>query len=153
MTGFGIFSAQRAFLRCFTTFSVSSLRQGMVFLHQGKYCEVVSFRQLKQGRGSSSIQLEYMDLMSRKVFTQNYPINSKVEKVDLERHNALVQYVDEDAKELIVSDHNFEDKSIDLSLIGQAHQFLSPGDEIQVYYHSDNIVKVTIPNHILSKAK
>eukprot|EP00375_Theileria_parva_P003476 XP_766158.1 hypothetical protein [Theileria parva strain Muguga] len=30
MVGFMIFSAQRAFVRCFTTFSTSSLRQGMV---------------------------------------------------------------------------------------------------------------------------
>lgn len=125
----------------------------MVFLHQGKYCEVVSFRQMKQGRGTSSIQVEYLDLSNKKVFTQNYPIGSKVEKVDLERRNGFVQYVDEDSKELVISDHNFEDKSVSLALVGPGYQHLAGGDEISLFYHGDVVVKVALPNHISSKLK
>ncbi|UVC49466.1 elongation factor [Theileria orientalis] len=139
--------------RLFASVSASSLKQGTIFLHQGKYCEVVSSRQMKQGRGSSSIQVEYLDLSNRKMFTQNYAVGSKVEKVDLEKKSGLVQYVDEESKNLVVSDHNFEDKVVDLELVGPGYELLTSGDEIQLFYHEESVVKVGLPNHILSKIK
>lgn len=137
----------------FASFSAGSLKAGMVFLHADKYCEVVSNRQVKQGRGSASIQLEYLDLSNKKQMTLNLPVGAKVEKVDLERHTNLFQYLDEDARDLVVSDQNFEDARIPAALVGDGAKLLEPGDEMQVFYHDHTIVKVGLPNSIVSRMK
>ncbi|CDR94831.1 elongation factor P, putative [Babesia bigemina] len=137
----------------------------MIFLHGGsalfhyiyyatdKYCEVVSNRQVKQGRGSASIQVEYIELSSKKQMTLNLPIGAKVEKIDVDRHGALVQYVDEDTREIVVSDQNFEDTRIPVSLVGDGAKLLEAGDELQVFYHDRTIVKVGLPNSVQSRLK
>ncbi|EDO05887.2 Elongation factor P (EF-P) KOW-like domain family protein [Babesia bovis T2Bo] len=139
--------------RCFTTFAGSSLKSGMIFLHDDKYCEVTSNRQVKQGRGSASLQVEYVELPSRKPMTINLPIGAKVDKIDLEKQGALVQYFDEDARELVVSDESFEEKRISASTIGDGVKLLEAGDELQLFYHDDTIVKVSLPNTITSRLK
>ncbi|GIX65375.1 elongation factor [Babesia caballi] len=139
--------------RQFSTFAGSSLKAGMVFIHGDKYCEVVSNRQVKQGRGSASIQLEYVELSSKKQMTLNLPIGAKVDKIDLDRQTALVQYLDDDARELVVSDQNYEDARIPAALVGEGAKLLEPGDELQVFYHDRTIVKVGLPNTVASRLK
>lgn len=139
--------------RGFASFAGSSLKAGMVFLHSDKYCEVISNRQVKQGRGSASIQLEYIDLSSKKQMTLNLPIGAKVEKVDLERQTNLFQYLDEDSRELVVSDHNFEESRIPMALASDGAKLLEPGDELQIFYHDRTIVKIGLPNNITSRMK
>lgn len=125
----------------------------MIFLHGDKYCEVVSNRQVKQGRGSASLQLEYIDLSNKKQMTLNLPIGAKVEKIDLDLQTTLVQYLDEDARELVVSDQNFEDMRVPVGLIGKGAKLLGAGDELQLFYHERTIVKVGLPNTIVSRMK
>ncbi|KAK1936221.1 putative elongation factor P [Babesia divergens] len=122
-------------------------------LFPDRYCEVVSNRQVKQGRGSASIQLEYIDLSNKKQMTLNLPIGAKVEKIDLDRQTTLVQYLDEDARELVVSDQNFEDMRVPVGLIGEGAKLLEAGDELQLFYHERTIVKVGLPNTIVSRMK
>ncbi|ORM39685.1 uncharacterized protein BXIN_0272 [Babesia sp. Xinjiang] len=122
-------------------------------LNIDKYCEVVSNRQVKQGRGSASLQVEYIEFPSRKPMTLNLPIGAKVDKIDLEKQGALVQYLDSDARELVVSDHNFEEKRIPALIVGDGAKLLEAGDEIQLFYHNETIVKVSLPNTITSRLK
>ncbi|GFE55593.1 elongation factor [Babesia ovis] len=85
--------------------------------------------------------------------TLNLPIGAKVDKVELEKHSALVQYLDEDARELVVSDQNFEEKRIPSSIIGDGVKLLEAGDELQLFYHNETIVKISLPNTINSRLK
>ncbi|GBE60014.1 elongation factor [Babesia ovata] len=146
-------SIRRGTGRHFSSFSGSSLKAGMIFLHGDKYCEVISNRQVKQGRGSASIQVEYVELSSKKQMTLNLPIGAKVDKIDVDRQSALVQYLDEDTREIVVSDQNYEDTRIPAGLVGDGAKLLEPGDELQVFYHDRTIVKVGLPNNVQSKLK
>ncbi|KAK2195683.1 bifunctional RNA recognition motif domain/Protein of unknown function DUF1764 [Babesia duncani] len=116
-----------------------------------KYCEVISQRQIKQGRGAASIQLEYLDLGCNKPYTLSFASGTRVEKIEFEKHTGLVQYIDENTKNLIITDHNFEDRMIPLSLIGSGVDDLEAGDEINLFMHQDQVIKVTMSHNRKSK--
>ncbi|EKX72117.1 signal peptide containing protein [Theileria equi strain WA] len=80
-------------------------------------------------------------------------ILTSVTEIDLEKTVALFQYYDEDTKCAIVSDQNFEDKSIPMSLIGCSQDHLVAGDELNLHCHEDAIVKITLPTSVLSRIK
>lgn len=80
-------------------------------------------------------------------------IHSDITEIDLEKTVALFQYYDEDTKCAIVSDQNFEDKSIPMSLIGCSQDHLVAGDELNLHCHEDAIVKITLPTSVLSRIK
>eukprot|EP00386_Alphamonas_edax_P009308 GDKI01030652.1.p2 GENE.GDKI01030652.1~~GDKI01030652.1.p2 ORF type:complete len:138 (+),score=54.11 GDKI01030652.1:201-614(+) len=118
-----------------------------------KYCEVTEYRCIKQARGGAYAGIEYIELSQQKPGHAKFGASAKVNKVEGERLQCNVLFVDKEANKVMVADESFDQIEVPLNLLAGAEEFLEPGTPIGVLKWEDDIVKIHLPANILSKLK
>jgi len=140
--------------RYFANITASDLRQGMVFLENGIYCEVNSYRPVKQGRGAASANITYTELPNGKQKEASKAASGKVNKVELDKEFFEFLYID--GAEICLADKDFNEKRVSMDYVKP--EFASnlkdaSGVRVTAFKDKDTIVKLSFPVDITAKKK
>eukprot|EP00747_Dinoflagellata_sp_TGD_P164940 gnl/TRDRNA2_/TRDRNA2_185591_c0_seq1.p1 gnl/TRDRNA2_/TRDRNA2_185591_c0~~gnl/TRDRNA2_/TRDRNA2_185591_c0_seq1.p1 ORF type:complete len:176 (-),score=43.26 gnl/TRDRNA2_/TRDRNA2_185591_c0_seq1:337-864(-) len=98
----GIFSASALRLSSSEPVEASNLRKGMVFLHEGKYCEVTQWENNKKGRGAQSYSITYDSLETGKSHVLRFGASGKATVITPDKVTHEVLYVEGEAQKMVV---------------------------------------------------
>uniref|UniRef100_A0A0G4HFX4 Translation elongation factor P/YeiP central domain-containing protein n=1 Tax=Chromera velia CCMP2878 TaxID=1169474 RepID=A0A0G4HFX4_9ALVE len=140
-------------LRHFATINASDAREGTIIKHGGRYLEVTEFKTVKQARSASSTSLKFIDIAARKTGTLKFPASGKVDKVEAEKIGVTFLYIDKERNVGVVADEHFDQIEFDLALVGDAADLLEPDQQMQVFLHNDEVIKITLPHPVLMKLR
>eukprot|EP00396_MALV-II-16_sp_LP-1_P000227 gene227-53_t len=130
----------RQALRAFAGTPASSLRQGHIFKAKDGYHEVISFKQVKQGRMAVQYGIESKELSSGKLHQTKYGEGGNVQLVETTKYEMLVLYSDDN--NLVVADADYNEENVPLSMIPQAYARVianlgEEGQEVKLVLHKD----------------
>mmetsp|Transcript_33035 Transcript_33035/g.60579 ORF Transcript_33035/g.60579 Transcript_33035/m.60579 type:complete len:165 (+) Transcript_33035:80-574(+) len=123
-----------------TPITSGDARKGMVIYLDGRYLEVNDWWQTGQGRQTRGHQINYEECDTGKTGTVKLP--TKLTRVECDREELEVMYVDSDAKKVVLADENYNEVELDVS------RFLTgtptDGQKVLLWKDDDTIVKVHV---------
>lgn len=140
--------------RAFANITASDLRQGMIFLHDDKYCEVKDYRPVKQGRGAASANITYIELPNGRQKETSKAATGKVVQIELEKYQYQLMYVDE--TEIVVADADFNEIRISLDFVNKDFiPALKTAENVRVtaFKDKETVVKLGFPPEITVSAR
>eukprot|EP00922_Rhytidocystis_sp_ex-Travisia-forbesii_P071921 GHVS01107318.1.p1 GENE.GHVS01107318.1~~GHVS01107318.1.p1 ORF type:complete len:160 (-),score=20.62 GHVS01107318.1:847-1326(-) len=96
-------------LRPFAAIAPADLKNGVYFIYNGHYCEAKECRLVKQGRGAVSTAVDYYDLSDKKLVTQKFHQNMRVERIDVLKSTVQIMNVEPHARRIISIDDNLDE--------------------------------------------
>ena len=109
--------------------SANDIKVGNVISLDNKYLVILKTMHTQPGKGGAYIQLEMKDIKTGTKMNHRFRSTESVEKIRLDQQR--YQFLYEEGNFLVLMDQeNFEQKSVDKSLVGEQLPFLKEGMEI-----------------------
>merc|ERR1719401_425195 len=121
--------------------SVSDIRKGMIFLHEGKYVECEEWQPSKTGRGSQSYKVAFKDLETGKPGDTKFGGVGKVTRIEPDKFVLMVSYVDSDEKKVVLADEDYNEVELPLSRFDKAP---GEGAKVVMWKDDDALVKLQV---------
>ena len=121
--------------------SVTELRKGAVFKHNGDPLQVTKYLHKKLGRGKASIRIKAKNLRTGATLDTVFNSGAKVEEAEVVKKS--VQFLYQDGKQLYFTDSETEDK---LSLaMSDSGKFLAKNIEAKLLSFEDEPLSIELP--------
>lgn len=129
--------------------SVTELRAGAVFRHDGDPLQVTKYLHKKVGRGKANIRIKAKNLKTGATLDTVFSSGTKVEEAEVVKES--VRFLYQDGKELHFKGLETGDKvSLPMSDIGN---FLSKNTEVKILIFEDEPLSVELPSTVELKVK
>lgn len=128
--------------------SVTQLRAGRTFKHEGKLYQVLEYRHTKMGRGQATIRVRVRDLERDAVVEKTFNSGAKVEPIETQVRS--LQYLYRDDKDgYFMETKNFEQFSIPTKIFGDKLGFLREGKEVKILFAEGSPLSFELPNSLV----
>jgi elongation factor P len=128
--------------------STSDFRKGVKILIDGKphLMEACEFR--KPGKGQAIYKTKLRNLIDNTLLDRTYKSDDSVEEADVRESKG--SFLFKDKTSFVFMDANtYEQHNLSPEAVGEEHKFLVEGTECGMLYWNDQLIGVTIPNHMV----
>ncbi len=122
--------------------STSDIRKGMCIDHNNDIYAIVEFLHVKPGKGAAFVRTKLKSLTNGRVIDNTFPAGHKIKEVRVERRKFQYLYPD-DMGLNFMDNETYDQVSIQEKMIDNA-QFLKEGMEIEILFHAEKEVPLTI---------
>ena len=130
-------------------FSASDLRKGLKIEIDGQPYVITEFTFTKPGKGQALYTCKMRNMITGTTMTKTYRSVDKIDKPNLEQQT--LQYSYQDGNEYIFMNDDYEQISISESVLGDAKYFLVEDISVDILFHNDKPIEVTLPNFIIKE--
>jgi elongation factor P len=124
--------------------SANDIKIGNVISHDNKYLVILKTMHTQPGKGGAYIQLEMKDIKTGTKMNHRFRSTEDVEKIRLDQQR--YQFLYEEGNFLVLMDQeNFEQKSVDKSLVGEQLPFLKEGMEVTLETYDNESLLIYLP--------
>jgi len=124
--------------------STSNFKNGMCIIHDGKMWIIVDFQHVKPGKGGAFVRTKLKELKSGRVVDTTFRAGEKFEDVRVETKRMQYLYNDGSTYHFMDTD-SYEQFELAVEFVGDAAQWLSDNDEVQVMYAGGEMMGVEPP--------
>ena len=128
------------------------IKVGNVLEHKGKKFNVLSTNTIKPGKGGAYIQVEMRDIKSGAKVNERFRTSENIEKLSVNEMLVTFLFVDDNFI-TVMNNENFEQSSLDKTLLSGNKDFLSDGIQLTVEIIGDEIVNIKLPKSIKVEVK
>ena len=124
--------------------SANDIKIGNVISHDNKYLVILKTMHTQPGKGGAYIQLEMKDIKTGTKMNHRFRSTEDVEKIRLDQQR--YQFLYEEGNFLVLMDQeNFEQKSVDKSLVGEQLPYLKEGMEVTLETYDNESLLIYLP--------
>ncbi|MCR9103056.1 MAG: elongation factor P [bacterium] len=129
--------------------TTSDIRKGMCIDFNNDIFTIIEFQHVKPGKGAAFVRTKIKSLTSGKVLDNTFSAGHKVDEVRVERRKFQYLYSD-DMGYHFMNNETYEQVALSDKIVEHAH-FLKEGMEVDVIYHADREVPLTMemPQYII----
>ena len=128
------------------------IKVGNVLEHKGKKFNVLSTNTIKPGKGGAYIQVEMRDIKSGTKVNERFRTSENIEKLSVNEMSVTFLFIDDNFI-TVMNNENFEQSSLDKSLLSGNKDFLSDGIQLTIEIIGDEIVNIKLPKSIVVEVK
>jgi len=127
--------------------NATEIRVGMILEYKDDLWEVLKTNHVKPGKGGAFAQVEMKSLNKNTKLNERFRSNETVEKASLEEVKFNFLYKDENDY-YFMNPQSFEQINLNKNIVGEKGKMLSENLEVNINFHNDNPLNITLPNHI-----
>ncbi|MBW6468311.1 MAG: elongation factor P [Anaerosomatales bacterium] len=124
--------------------TTNNLKNGMCIMYDGKMWIIVDFQHVKPGKGGAFVRTKLKELKSGRVVDVTFRAGEKLEDVRIETKRMQYLYNDGSAFHFMDTD-SYEQFELGGEFVGDASQWLSENDEVQIMYAGGEMMGVEPP--------
>jgi elongation factor P len=124
--------------------TTNNLKNGMCIMYDGKMWIIVDFQHVKPGKGGAFVRTKLKELKSGRVVDVTFRAGEKLEDVRVETKRMQYLYNDGAAFHFMDAD-SYEQFELAGEFIGDAAQWLSENDDVQIMYAGGEMMGVEPP--------
>ncbi len=126
----------------------NEIRIGNIIEHQNSLWVAVKTNAVKPGKGGAFNQVEMKNLINGSKLNQRFRASETVEKVRLDQKPHTYLYADGDML-VFMNSENYEQINLEADFIGTKAAFLTDGMEVQLEFHEERPISVSIPDQVV----
>ena len=130
-------------------YGASDLRKGLKIEIDGQPYVITEFTFSKPGKGQAIYNCKMRNLISGTTQSRSYRSNDKIDRPKLTVRNLLYSYKDGD--DYVFMDENYEQLPMTADILGDARHFLSEDMDVEVLFHNDRPIEVTLPTFVVKE--
>ncbi len=131
---------------------VTALRKGNIFTEDSQLWRVVDFHHIKMARGGATIRLKVRNVRTGSLVEKTYNNGARLEDVRLEGRE--MEYLYPDGNDYVFMDvRTYDQVTLTTETLGDAVQFLSDNQVIDVEFYESEALGVTLPTTVDLKVK
>jgi elongation factor P len=127
--------------------SATQLRAGMVIMHEGNLCRVMSTLHVTPGKGRGMMQVKLRNLRTGNSFEYRFRSDDRVERAELEEHEMEFLYASGDSYHFMNTE-TYEQVALTRDDLGGAVDYLTPNARITMEFHEHRPVGVELPTTV-----
>lgn len=124
--------------------STANFKNGMCIVHEGKRWIILEFQHVKPGKGGAFVRTKLKELQTGRIVDVTFRAGEKFDDVRVESKRMQYLYNDGVAFHFMDTD-SYEQFELDADFVGDAAQWLSENDEVQVEYAGGDMMGVEPP--------
>ena len=128
----------------------NEIRPGNVLEHDGGLWAAVKVDHVKPGKGGAFAQVELKNLRDGRKLNERFRSADKVERVRLEQKDQQFLFEADDMLTFMDSE-TFEQIALPADILGERRPFLQDGMVVQIEYHDEEALNVTLPLKVVCK--
>jgi elongation factor P len=122
----------------------TQIKVGMVILHDGKPCRVISVLHVTPGNWRGMVQTKMQNLVTGSNVEHRFRSEDKVVRADLDHHP--LQYLYRSGGDFtFMNTENFEMSNLPAEYLGDSAQYLVEGMMVEISYYDGKPVAVELP--------
>lgn len=132
------------------TISINEIESGIGLVLNGQVYMVIEYQHVKPGKGSAFVRVKMKNLTSDAVLERTFRTSEKLDDVFIEERE--LEFLYSDGTQLHFMDHSsHEQVAVARELVGDGERFLLENLTVTGMAYSDKIVKIILPNFIITK--
>ena len=128
-------------------YETSDIRKGLRFEMDGDPYIVLEFQFVKPGKGSAFTRTKIRNLISGAVLDHTYKSGEKLKPADTEDREMQFLYSDGDFH--FMDNNNYEQVSLESSVVGEAVNYLTENMMIEVSFFKGRSIGLSLPNFVV----
>ena len=128
------------------------IKVGNILEYKGKKFNVLNTNTIKPGKGGAYIQVEMRDIKSGAKVNERFRTSENIEKLSVNETLVTFLFIDDNFI-TVMNNENFEQSSLDKSLLSGNKDFLSDGIQLTVEIIGEEIVNIKLPKSITVEVK
>lgn len=130
--------------------STNDLKNNMTLKLPDGYFNVIEFQHVKPGKGGAFVRTKLKNMKTGAVLDKTFRADEKVEQAIVEKTE--MQYLYRDGNSYVfMNSKDYEQLSVDESILGDATNFLKEGDTINLLMVDSTIMGVDLPTAVSLK--
>ena len=130
--------------------NATEIRVGMILEYKSDLWEVLKTNHVKPGKGGAFAQVEMKSLNKNTKLNERFRSSETVEKALLEEIKFNFLYADE-KNFYFMNPETFEQIELNKNIIGEKGKLLKENLEVNINFHNDNAINLSLPNQIKCK--
>lgn len=126
----------------------NEIRIGNIIQHQDGLWIAVRTNAVKPGKGGAFNQVELKNLIDGRKLNERFRASETVEKVRLDQKPHTYLYAEGDML-VFMNSENYEQINLEAAFIGDKAAFLTDGMEVQLEFHEERAISVSIPEQVV----
>ena len=122
--------------------STADIKKGLCIEYSNDIYSIVEFQHVKPGKGAAFVRTKLKSVTNGKVVDNTFPSGHKIQVVRVERRKFQYLYKD-DMGYNFMNNENYEQIMMPAEMIDN-HQYLKEGMNIEILYHSEKEIPLTI---------
>ncbi|MED5515821.1 MAG: elongation factor P [SAR324 cluster bacterium] len=128
-------------------YETSDIRKGLRFEMDGDPFVVLEFQFVKPGKGTAFTRTKIRNLISGAVLDHTYKSGEKLKPADTEDREMQFLYSDGDFH--FMDNNNYEQVSLESSVVGEAVNYLTENMMIEVSFFKGRSIGLSLPNFVV----
>ena len=128
-------------------YETSDIRKGLRFEMDGDPYIVLEFQFVKPGKGTAFTRTKIRNLISGAVLDHTYKSGEKLKAADTEDREMQFLYSDGDFH--FMDNNNYEQVSLESSVVGEAVNYLTENMMIEVSFFKGRSIGLSLPNFVV----
>ena len=132
-------------------YETSDIRKGLRIEMDGEPFIVIEFQFVKPGKGTAFTRTKVRNLINGAVIDRTFKSGEKLKPADTEEHTMQYLYCDGDYHFLDSS--NFEQVSLENTIVGENANYLSENMNVEVSFYKGRPIGLSLPNFVVLEVK
>ncbi|MED5240323.1 MAG: elongation factor P [SAR324 cluster bacterium] len=128
-------------------YETSDIRKGLRFEMDGDPYIILEFQFVKPGKGTAFTRTKIRNLISGAVLDHTYKSGEKLKPADTEDREMQFLYSDGDFH--FLDNNNYEQVSLESSVVGEAVNYLTENMMIEVSFFKGRSIGLSLPNFVV----
>ncbi|MEC9069583.1 MAG: elongation factor P [SAR324 cluster bacterium] len=128
-------------------YETSDIRKGLRFEMDGDPYIILEFQFVKPGKGTAFTRTKIRNLISGAVLDHTYKSGEKLKPADTEDREMQFLYSDGDFH--FMDNNNYEQVSLESSVVGEAVNYLTENMMIEVSFFKGRSIGLSLPNFVV----
>ncbi len=130
----------------------NEIRIGNIISHQNGLWVAVKTNAVKPGKGGAFNQVELKNLIDGRKLNERFRASETVDKVRLDQKTHTYLYAEGDML-VFMNSENYEQINLEADFIGDRAAYLTDGMEVQLEFHEDRPISVSLPDQVILEIK
>jgi elongation factor P len=130
-------------------YTASDLRKGLKVEIEGQPYFITEFNFVKPGKGQAVYNCKLKNMISGSTLTRAYRSDDKIDQPHLEEKNLRYSYAE--GEDFVFIDEDYAQIHISGKVLGQNRFFLIEDIPVDVLFHNNQPIEVTLPNFVEKK--
>jgi len=126
----------------------NEIKPGNIISHQNGLWVAVKTNAVKPGKGGAFNQVELKNLIDGRKLNERFRASETVEKIRLDQKTHTYLYAEGDML-VFMNSENYEQINLQAEFIGARAAFLTDGMEVQLEFHEDQPISVSLPDQVV----
>jgi elongation factor P len=126
----------------------NEIKPGNIISHQNGLWVAVKTNAVKPGKGGAFNQVELKNLIDGRKLNERFRASETVEKIRLDQKPHTYLYAEGDML-VFMNSENYEQINLQAEFIGTRAAFLTDGMEVQLEFHEDQPISVSLPDQVV----